>query len=392
MHHYLTIITALNLFFEKKSFNYIAKEISKTVSISRQIISIWINKFTNNRKLLEERIQKIAKQTILKQEEKQICNIEIQAFILKKINDNPYISRNELISLIYNEYQIRFTLNKISKIYKQCRLTFKKPSFRIAKTIDFLNRLSKQRLDFIDKIKQENIDNIISIDESGFNNTKPTKKGLSLKGKPINIPINQLKYTNHSLLMAVNTKGIVNYNIYVENINTNIFFSFIKDVILKLDKKGHVFLFDNVKFHHDKEMLKYITDNGHTYMFTPAYSPNHNPIENCFGIIKTEFRNIYSKNNKVTNISSNIHKSIINFKTKHTNLTPLFNRAFTYSYIVEENELRDRITIINNKPKINEIKEKILRKRKKIITNIPFNILPINNNHQSIFNYINIEN
>ena len=43
-------------------------------------------------------------------------------------------------------------------------------------------------------------------------------------------------------------------------------------------------------------------------------------------------------------------------------LTKIFNRAFNYSYVIEEKELRDRLIIIGKHKK--ELKNKIKRKTK----------------------------
>ena len=95
------------------------------------------------------------------------------------------------------------------------------------------------------------------------------QKGLSVKGVKINVPIDQLKNNNISLLMAITTNGIIKTNISKDNTNSIIFFDFIKNIISDLTEDNYIFLFDNVPFHKNKEMLKYIEDNGHKYMFVP---------------------------------------------------------------------------------------------------------------------------
>ena len=107
--------------------------------------------------------------------------------------------------------------------------------------------------------------------------------------------------------MAITTEKIVHHKELTDSINGDIFFSFIKDVINTLTEEGYIFLFDNVAFHKKKEMLEYITEKGHKYMFTPSYSPNSNPIENVFGIVKQQ----YYKDTKeeISNIST--HKKVI---------------------------------------------------------------------------------
>ena len=164
--------------------------------------------------------------------------------------------------------------------------------------------------------------------------------------------------------MAITTEKIVHHKELTDSINGDIFFSFIKDVINTLTEEGYIFLFDNVAFHKKKEMLEYITEKGHKYMFTPSYSPNSNPIENVFGIVKQQ----YYKDTKeeISNISTHkkvvkkIKKVIRNFSNTNTDLTKIFNRAFNYDYTIEEKELRDRLIIIDKQKK--EIKEKHKKK------------------------------
>ena len=142
------------------------------------------------------------------------------------------------------------------------------------------------------------------------------------------------------------------------------FFDFIKDVIKNLTEKDYIFLFDNIGFHKNKEMLQYITDNGHKYMFTPPYSPNLNPIENTFGIIK----NIYKKNQSDKSITTkktvkNIGQTIDEFSNSDINTEKIFNRAFNYNYAIEEKELRDILIIIDKHKKV--LKEKIKKEKTK---------------------------
>jgi RecJ-like exonuclease len=87
------------------------------------------------------------------------------------------------------------------------------------------------------------------------------------------------------------------------------------------------------------------------------YSPNNNPIENIFGLIKNNKDVIYVKNNKERKkskrkiIEDQIISSINNTFDKYSNiLINLFKSAFKYDYINIEKELRDRLII--NKEKI----------------------------------------
>ena len=248
-------------------------------------------------------------------EEKLLTNLKVKKFIYECVYNDPFITRSYLALKIKNKFNISYNLNQITKIYKQLKLTYKKPKYRIIKNIEFLDELIKKRQQFVTKIKEEDITKIISIDESGFNKLIQKSKGLSKRGSTIHCPVTSVKNINVSLLMAITTERIIHHKELIDSVNGDIFFSFIKDVINTLTEEGYIFLFDNVSFHKKKEMLEYITEKGHKYMFTPSYSPNLNPIENVFSIVKQQYFNDtkeetsnYSTQKKVVKKNKKGHK------------------------------------------------------------------------------------
>lgn len=337
MYHIDYIYKTIHYYFvEKLSFN----KISKLLNVSRQIISIWIKKFNEN-------INFIANRNKIKNiENKKITNIEIQIFIKKIIYNNPFITRKEILEHIYIKFNIKLTLNNISKIFKILNMTRKKPKYHIIKSVKFMDELIEKRKIFSNEMSNKNINKIISIDESGFNKLFSINKGLSEKGRKINIPVKQKLDKNITLLLAVTTKEILNFQIKKENINSIKFFDFIKETISKLNEPNYIFLFDNICFHHNKEMLQFINSSGHSYIFSPPYSPNNNPVENVFSIIKNKYNKLkYNLDNKdkvekkILDILNEIKRSSINFSN-------IFTRSLKYNYCKIEKELRDRITFI----------------------------------------------
>ncbi len=330
------IYKAIHLYYkEQKSFN----KIGKILNVSRQIVSIWINNFNKDISFLSNR-NKIKN---IKLNEK-ISNIDMLLYIKNLIYTNPFIIRNEIIEYVYLKFKIKLTLNNISKIYKNLNMTRKKPKYHIIKNQDFMDKLIEKRKLFLEDINKENIDKIISIDESGFNKLLSINKGLSEKGKKINVPIRQKLDKNITLLLATTTKGVLHFHIKRENINSILFYDFIKETIDKLEDKNYVFVFDNICFHHNKKMLNLIITNGHKYIFAPPYSPNNNPVESIFSIIKNKYNKIkYTNKNKVEKkIYDIIQEVILEFK----NFTNIFKRSLTFNYVDIEKELRDRIIFI----------------------------------------------
>ena len=49
---------------------------------------------------------------------------------------------------------------------------------------------------------------------------------------------------------------------------------------------------DNARFHKSEETREIIEDHGHQLLFLPPYSPDLNPIENYWAILKGKLRKI----------------------------------------------------------------------------------------------------
>jgi transposase len=280
-------------------------------------------------------------------------DIEILNDIKKLIINDPFITRNNVINAIFKKYNLKLSQNSISSIYKKLNLTRKKPRHYIVKSIDFLDKIINKRNEFNKNISKIDINKIISIDEAGFNSLNNINKGLSEKGKRINVPISDKKIKNKSLICGVTLNGIIHNEIHETGVNGIVFKEFIKNIINKLTTSDYYFVFDNVPFHHNKEMLKLIKDSGHHYIFTPPYSPNNNPIETIFGIIKSNFKKEYKEKddkNKNINILSLIKSAVekVNKDYNKEKLLKIFNHSLKYNYGDLEKELKDRLIIKQN--------------------------------------------
>ena len=269
---------------------------------------------------------------------------EVKQFIIELYKTNPFYTRQEIQSLIKTKFNLKLSLKKLRKIINVLGFTYKKAKYLVIKNRNYIDELKEKRIKFKENIESIDIKQLIFIDESSFNSLYGSNmKGHSIKGTQLLLPINEKKFKNHSLLMALSIEKIINYEIHENKINSEIFINFIKKIIDDNQLNNYTFVFDNVSFHQKKEVLNLILSSGNKYLFTPPYSPNNNPIENMFGIIKKEYHkqiinDIVNKNI----LSSSEFKLIkINNKIKLTNikLTKIEN---------EKNKIND---------KLNEIKE-----------------------------------
>ena len=324
---------------DKKPYKDIVAELNGPI---RSTISYWINSLLKDIRIIQRRLNnnraRVSKLANI--------NVAVYEYINQLIYTNPYICRADVVNAVKQEYNITFSHKNITSIYRRLRLSYKKPKRMVVKNASYLNDLITNRTDFNSKIKLLDIDKIISIDESGFNSSSGcSKKGLSCIGKPLYIPTDVLKTKNISVLMAITSSDVLNHNMYDGAVNSNRFIDFIKDTITKIEGKGeYTFLFDNVSIHKNKNMLQIISDAGHKHIYTPPYSPNNNPIENVFSILKNNFNKSYDVD---MSIKDNILNSI-NLLDYYTDsiFAKIFNRAFTITYQNIEKELKDRMHLI----------------------------------------------
>lgn len=309
MYSFETVFKALDLYNQNKSFNKTAS----LLGLYRQTVTNWIKRYKNNLVKLNERIISNIKKNFSLDIKFNFNNDNILNFIKNTIKDNPFLTKNEMRIKILNKFNVKLSNKKLSLIYKKINLTRKKVKKRVIKDEKFIDTLSEERTKFINKVNSIDKDKIISIDETGLSDVLNNLFGYSEKGIDINIPINNKKNTNNSIIIALTTNGIIHYDINQESTNAKLFYDFILKVINKLKEKNYIFLFDNIQFHKNKEILNLIVNNGHQYIFTPCYSPDLNPIENVNGIIKQTIDKLILNDTLNNNIN---HDKQSNIKVK----------------------------------------------------------------------------
>ena len=88
--------------------------------------------------------------------------------------------------------------------------------------------------------------------------------------------------------MAISCDNIVSYEIFKnKNIDQFIFYNFLKNKVFPICNNKYI-LMDNAKFHKTKILFDLFRESKNTVLFIPPYSPQYNPIENVFGIIKNK--------------------------------------------------------------------------------------------------------
>ena len=225
---------------------------------------------------------------------------------LRKYNHRPYVitesfkeaidemmKTNGLLSILRIRANMiadfPYSLSTYYSVIHQMNFTYKQVStYTLPKKKD-INVVLKQIAEKQDELCSIGIENIVSIDEVPFYEEMFPTHGWSKRGKKVYLHKEKMRSQHYSVLCAVSSSGQFEYEI-VKSGNGDAFKRFIeKTVIPKFTHHTH-FLMDNARIHHCKETVKFIKENNKTPIYTIPYTPELNPIENCFSVVKTSVR------------------------------------------------------------------------------------------------------
>lgn len=98
------------------------------------------------------------------------------------------------------------------------------------------------------------------------------------------------KGTRLSLIGALSVEGFLGGLELEGTVNGDVFEAFVEQVLVPQPRPGKVVIWDNVSFHRRESLQDLIEAHGAIVKFLPAYSPEFNPIEECWPKLKAWLR------------------------------------------------------------------------------------------------------
>ncbi|MCC3307705.1 IS630 family transposase [Psychrobacter sanguinis] len=127
---------------------------------------------------------------------------------------------------------------------------------------------------------------IIYLDESGFKSHENRPHGYSYKGKPCFGSYNWQLKNQTNAIGAIHNNQLFAIGLYECNVNADVFYSWVTQLLLPNLPKNSVIVMDNATFHKRLDIQELINDAGHCILWLPPYSPDLNPIEKAWAWIK----------------------------------------------------------------------------------------------------------
>ena len=124
------------------------------------------------------------------------------------------------------------------------------------------------------------------MDESGFDPHSYRPYAWSLRGKKAHGKRFGRGGARTNLIAGKRGKELLAPVLYEGTTSAPLFNQWLKEHLLKELRPGSTIIMDNAAFHRKADVTKIANEAGHNILFLPPYSPDFNPIEQDFAIIK----------------------------------------------------------------------------------------------------------
>jgi transposase len=130
------------------------------------------------------------------------------------------------------------------------------------------------------------------MDESGIDESLQRNYARARRGKQVITDIQGKKPLRTSVIAAYlkHIKQIIAPYVFEGYTDSKRFNDWIKKCLLPVLKKGQIIIMDNAPFHKSKLTRELIESVDCKLLFQPPYSPDLNPIEQQWAIIKRSYR------------------------------------------------------------------------------------------------------
>jgi transposase len=131
---------------------------------------------------------------------------------------------------------------------------------------------------------------VVYLDESGIDRFLHREYARSARGEQVFCDVKGNKYQRVSMIAAQCKKVILAPFVFTGTCDAQVFNGWIETQLLPVLKAGQVVVMDNYCIHKTKETQRLIESVGCKIIFLPPYSPDLNPIENTWAVIKSRIK------------------------------------------------------------------------------------------------------
>ena len=141
---------------------------------------------------------------------------------------------------------------------------------------------------------------IVYIDEAGIDTYLYRKNARAPRGEKVYESVSGRRFKRTSIVSGQVNHRFIAPMIYQGSMTSAFFVEWFKTQLLPSLEVPHVIVMDNASFHPKKILDELSICNGHFFLPLPPYSPELNPIENSWAILKKAVTELLRKTGDLT--------------------------------------------------------------------------------------------
>ena len=130
------------------------------------------------------------------------------------------------------------------------------------------------------------------MDESGIDRFLHRDYARSTRGIQVVCDVKGNKYQRVSMISALCMKRIIAPFVFEGTTDRTLFTQWLEECLAPQLEPGQVVVMDNYSIHKGQKIKDIIENRGCRILFLPPYSPDLNPIENLWAVIKSRIKKL----------------------------------------------------------------------------------------------------
>ena len=140
---------------------------------------------------------------------------------------------------------------------------------------------------------------LVFVDEMGSNTFLHSHYAWSKRGERAYCSVPRNRGKNTTLLASMSVEGMGPSMAIVGAVDTQAFEAYLEQVLVPYLRPGQVVVMDNLSAHKGERVKELIEGVGCELLYLPPYSPDLNPIEECFSKVKSLLRKAEARTREV---------------------------------------------------------------------------------------------
>ena len=189
--------------------------------------------------------------------------------------------------------EVTITARYLGQLYRQHRIKRKVVRFVKSYPAKRAHRMEAQLIMMRSEVRLalELGCRLVFVDECMF--TTATRVGLAFAARGRNIQLQEAAMNNEALAVVGGVSaegGLESYLIQPRSINSQAFIKFLDNLLGANQGRPLALFMDNCTVHHSKLVTAYLREHNVRVIFNVPYSPQYNPIELYWGLVKNLYR------------------------------------------------------------------------------------------------------